>query len=248
MKAASIKSLPVGVYLARELRFSQDFSQGPSERARIAELRTRLQAAIPDGDRYKPGTAVYFRLGHGGVARLIENEDELMRALSARGFEIFDLEGASVSEIRQRFRHARTVVRIEGSQQCHLTFALPEGSVLISLMPSNRFTMVLLAYARAIGLQWGCVVFDRAAHGYHVDVGDVLRTLDLAEQKREDGHRVPGKSRRRHRIDPDINCWRPIGPTVCKATTACGMLTSVQRPHFGPSSEPTASSTPKGLK
>ena len=108
-----------------------------------------------------------------------------MRALIAKGFEVFDLEGASVSDIHQRFRHARTVVSIEGSQQCHLTFALPEGSVLISLMPSDRFTMVLLAYARAIDLQWGCVVIDRATNGYRVNVDDVLKTLDLAEERRQ---------------------------------------------------------------
>lgn len=79
----------------------------------------------------------------------------------------------------------RTVVSIEGSQQCHLTFALPPGASLISLIPSDRFSVVLLGYARAIELQWGCVVIDRVEHGYHVNVDDVLRTLDLAERQRE---------------------------------------------------------------
>lgn len=185
VKAAGLSPLPAGVYLARELHCYQDHGQGPSKRARIAELRARLAAAIPDGDRYAPGSAVYFRRGHSGVARLIENEDELMRALTAKGFEVFDLEGASVSDIQQRFRHARTVVSIEGSQQCHLTFALPPGASLISLIPSDRFSVVLLGYARAIELQWGCVVIDRVEHGYHVNVDDVLRTLDLAERQRE---------------------------------------------------------------
>lgn len=185
VRAAGLKPLPAGVYLARELHFYQDYSQGPSKRARITELRARLQTAIPDGDRYKPGSSVYFRRGHSGVPRLIENEDELMRALSARGFEVFDLEGASMTEIHQRFRHAHTVVSIEGSHQCHLTFSLPRGAILISLMPSDRFTMVLLGYARAIELLWGCVVIERSIHGYRANVDDVLKTLDLAEIQQE---------------------------------------------------------------
>lgn len=185
VRAAGLKPLPAGVYLARELHCFQDYSQGPSKRARITELRQRLASAIPDGERHAPGGKVYFRRGHSGVARIIENEDELIQALTARGFELFELEGASVTDIQQRFRHAHTVVSIEGSQQCHLTFALPPGATLISLMPSDRFTMVLLAYARAIDLQWGCVIIDPSAKGYRVKVDDVFRTLDLAERQRQ---------------------------------------------------------------
>lgn len=185
VRAAGLTPLPDGVYVARELHCYQDYSQGPSKRARIAELRARLAAAIAEGSHYARGSAVYFRRGHSGIARLIENEGELMQALTAKGFEVFDLEGASVTDIHQRFRHARTVVSIEGSQQCHLTFALPAGATLISLMPTDRFTMVLLAYARAIDLQWGCVMIDPATHGYRVNVDDVFRTLDLAERQRQ---------------------------------------------------------------
>lgn len=183
VKAAELHPLPQGVYLARKLHFYQDFSQGPSKRARLATLRARLAANISDGQRYKPGSAVYFRRGHTGVARLIENEDELIRVLTDRGFEIFDLEGASVADIQQRFRHARMVVSIEGSQQCHLSFAMQPGACLISLIPSDRFTIVLLGYARAVDLLPGFLVIDPAKEGYRVNLSDLLRTLDLAEER-----------------------------------------------------------------
>jgi hypothetical protein len=186
VQAAELHPLPQGVYFARKLHFYQDFSQGPSKRARLATLRARLAATIPDGQRYKPGSAVYFRRGHTGVARLIENEDELIRVLTDRGFEIFDLEGASVADIQQRFRHARMVVSIEGSQQCHLSFAMPPGACLISLIPSDRFTMVLLGYARAVDLLPGFLVIDPGKEGYRVNLSNLLKTLDLAEERLQD--------------------------------------------------------------
>lgn len=193
VKAAELHPLPQGVYFARKLHFYQDFSQGPSKRARLATLRARLAAYIPDGQRYKPGSAVYFRRGHTGVARLIENEDELIRVLTDRGFEIFDLEGASVADIQQRFRHARMVVSIEASQQCHLSFAMPPGACVISLIPSDRFTMVLPGYARAVDLLPGFLVIDSAKEGYRVNVNDMFKTLDLAEKQLE-AHplKIPG--------------------------------------------------------
>lgn len=193
VQAANVHPLPPGVYFARKLHFYQDFSQGPSKRARLAALRARLAASIPDGHRYKPGGAVYFRRGRTGVARLIENEDELIRVLTDRGFEVFDLEGASVADIQQRFRHARMVVSIEGSQQCHLSFAMPPGACVISLIPSDRFTMVLPGYARAVDLLPGFVVIDPAKEGYRVNVSDLLKTLDLAEKQLEaNPPNVPG--------------------------------------------------------
>lgn len=187
VQAADLHPVPEGVYFARKLYCYQDFSQGPSKRARLAALRAKLAAAIPDSGRYKPGSAVYFRRGHSGVARLIENEDELIRALADRGFEVFDLEGASVADIQQRFRQARMVVSIEGSQQCHLSFAVPAGTCLISLIPSDRFTMVLLGYARAVDLVPGFLVMDRSPGGYRVDLNDLLSTLDLAEKRLQAG-------------------------------------------------------------
>ncbi|WP_127805926.1 glycosyltransferase family 61 protein [Hydrogenophaga sp. NH-16] len=182
VNAAGLKPLNTGVYFARQLHFYQDYGQGPSKRARIGELRARLASAISDDDRFAKGASVYFRRGTSGVARVIENEDELMRALESIGFEIFHLEGASVADIQQRFRHARRVISIEGSQQCHLTFAMPRGSTLISLIPADRFSGVLIGYARAIGLKWGCVVIDRANNGYRVNIDDVLKTLDIIER------------------------------------------------------------------
>jgi hypothetical protein len=186
-EAAGVQPAPRGVYFARRLHVYQDFSQGPSKRARLAHLRSRLTATIPDSSRYKSGSAVYFRRGSTGVARLIENEDELIRALTTRGFEVFDLEAASLADIQQRFRHARIVVGVEGSQQCHLSFALQAGACMISLIPADRFTLVLLGYARAVGLVPGFLVMDHSTEGYRVDLNDLFRTLDLAEERLQAG-------------------------------------------------------------
>ena len=185
-RAVGIQPAPRGIYFAKTIHFYQDFSQGSSKRARLATLRSRLLAAIPDNARYKPGSAVYFRRGSTGVARLVSNEDEVIHALQARGFEVFDLTGASLIDIQQRLRDARIVVGVEGSQQCHLSFAMPAGACMISLIPPDRFTLILLGYARAVGLVPGFLVMDRSAEGYRVNLDDLSRTLDLAEEHRQD--------------------------------------------------------------
>jgi hypothetical protein len=186
VRAVGIQPAKSGVYWARTMHFYQDYGQGPSKRARLARLRAQLAAAIPDDSRYPAGSAVYFRRGPTGVARLVANEDELIRMLQSRGFEVFELQGASVADIQQRLRRARLVVGVEGSHQAHLGFAMPAGACMISLIPPDSFTLILVGYARAVGLVPGFLVMDRAANGYQVNLDDMARTLDLAERHLQD--------------------------------------------------------------
>jgi hypothetical protein len=165
-------------YHVEKLTLYQDHGQGSSKRSRYAQIRSKLASVIPECNA--GGDAVYLRRGAGGVARRITNEDELSQELAQRGFEVFDLEGASMSDIYQRFRSARVVVSIDGSHVNHLYFSMPKGACLITLVPADRFTMIHVGCASAFGMRYGFVVIDPVEGGYHVPLTDLMKTLDLA--------------------------------------------------------------------
>lgn len=169
---------PAPLVFVESLTLCQDHGQGANKRARYADLRRRLAAAV-DGP-CADGGRVYFRRGAGGVARLVANEDEVTRALDDLGFEVFDLEGASMADIQRRFRSARTVVSVDGSHLNHLYYALPPDSLLLTLVPADRFTLNQIAYCAAISLRYAFMVVDPRPEGYFVSIGDLLDTLERA--------------------------------------------------------------------
>jgi capsular polysaccharide biosynthesis protein len=167
------------IQIVERLTIYQDFGQGSSKRARYSEMRQRLSTAWPSEDSKK--TAIYFRRGSTGVARMISNEEAMIEALAKSGFEICDLSDASVPDIYRRFKHARLVVSVDGSHLNHLYFTMPQGSRLVTLIPSDRFTMNQRGYAQAAGLRYSFLVMDKDSTGYRVKIPDLLRTLDLIE-------------------------------------------------------------------
>lgn len=177
VRAFGLQPKPPGLYRVGRLALPQDFSQGSSKRARYAELRRRLSESFPEAGH--EGRAIYLRRGRSGVARVVANEDELVSALSAKGFESFDITGASLPDIVHRFRNADVVVSMEGSHLNHLYLTLPAGAKLVTLVPADRFTMVQTGYANAVGLRFGFVVADPTPDGYDVSLPDLHATLEL---------------------------------------------------------------------
>lgn len=164
--------------LVRRLHLFQDFGQGTLKRSRYAIMRDRLRQHFPEtaGD----GERLYVRRGGGGQARPIEDEETLVEHLKEDGFELLDVANASLSEIQKRGRRARLVISMEGSHLCHLHLAMPEGGCMIVLMPADRVSAMLAGFAQANGLRFGLLMLEPGEHGYRVELEQLRRTIDLA--------------------------------------------------------------------
>lgn len=177
LQAFGFQPQPGQVLQVDQLTVYQDHSQGSSKRRRYAELRRRLKIAYP-GQR-QGSSRVYFRRGATGAARLIANEEAVIDSLKARGFEVFDLPGASTQNIINRFRHVDFVVSMDGSHLNHLYFTMQRGAKMMTFVPANRFTMNQVGYCAAAGLRYGFIVADPTAAECSVSIPELNATLDL---------------------------------------------------------------------
>lgn len=179
LQAFGFRPEPFDLLHVERLTLYQDHGQGSSKRQRYAELRRRLEVAYPE--LVPSGPRVYFRRGTTGVARFVANEEAVIASLSARGFEVFDLAGASVREVQTRFRHAECIVSMDGSHLNHLYFAMQPGGKLMTFVPADRFTMVHIGYCVAAEFRYGFMVVDPTPAGYEVSLPDLHATLDLMD-------------------------------------------------------------------
>lgn len=148
--------------------------------ARFEELRKRARRmAKTDGPK-----RVMLRRGKLGVPREMINRPNVIDALVARGFEIMDPEALSVVEITEKLAHAEIAVFVEGSVQSHCLLAMPGGSALLAIQPSNRFNSHAKIYADALGMHWGYVVAEAEGSSFRLPIDRLLHTLDLMEAAR----------------------------------------------------------------
>jgi capsular polysaccharide biosynthesis protein len=175
-QAFGLRPEPSSIQQVERLTIYDDHSQGSSKRERYAELRRRLEATFPGG---ASSPAVYLRRGSSGAARLVANEEAVVTSLAGYGFDVFDMGGASLRDMVQRFRHAEIVVSMDGSHLNHLYFAMPPGAALLTFVPADRFTMNQVGYTVAAGLRYGFMVVDPAPGGYEVSIPDLQETLAL---------------------------------------------------------------------
>jgi len=154
----------------------QDFGHNSLKRKRFALLRNRLRS------RY-PGTGkeafVYLRRGRSGVARLVQNEDEILEAIVKLGFVILDVASDPLDRILATLADAKLVVSIEGSHLAHCGAAIPTGGGLLVLQPCDRFSHTQRSWCESVGARFGFVVGMRSGAGYHFSVSEILRTTDL---------------------------------------------------------------------
>lgn len=178
LDALSLPALPDRPVLADQLVTYQDFGQGSHKIARYNRIRDRLQARFGGGK----AAPVYLRRGRTGTPRVIANEDALVDALLARNWRVLDVAGTSVQTIQQALCPASVVVSIDGSHLDHAHLSLLPGSVLVLLVPQDRFTLHHIGLAHAHGLKPGFVVLNGSQEsGYTADLDEILRTLDLAD-------------------------------------------------------------------
>ena len=179
LEALDLSVLTAPVIHADRFILYQDFGQGSHKQARYQVIRDRLHAKF-GGKRAKE--RVFLSRGRTGAPRFIANEAKLIDALVARNWLILDISTASMEELQRALCQARVVVSIDGSHLSHAHLSLPPGAAMVVLMPQDRFTSIHLGLCRAHRVSPGIVVLTGTLEkGYHVELDDVLRTVDLAE-------------------------------------------------------------------
>lgn len=178
LEALALPALPDRSVLADQLVTYQDFGQGSHKVARYNRIRDQLQARFGS-----PGeTAVYLRRGRTGAPRWIANEDALIEALLARNWQVIDIANTSVETMQRALCPARIVVSIDGSHLDHAHLSLRPGSRMVVLVPQDRFTLRQVGLSRAHDVAPGFVVLKGSVEtGYHADLDEILRTVDLTE-------------------------------------------------------------------
>ena len=157
------------------LTLFRDFSQNSLKEARYRTMRAMLSARVePDGD----ADIVYLAREGTGVARTIDNEIELAGALQKHGARVLSLERDSVTTILAALRRARLIITVEGSQQMHGLYALPDTAALLVMQPPRRFNMIRKGFADCLGWPFGFHVGEDRGDAFHVDPDEVLRLGD----------------------------------------------------------------------
>jgi len=179
LDAFDLSVVDAAVVHADRLTVYQDFGQGSHKRQRYAVIRNKLHARFGGDD---PTDIVYIRRGRTGAQRVITNETELIDQLSARNWRIIDMATTTVEETQRALCRARIVVSIDGSHIDHAHLSLRPGATMVVLMPQDRFSTRQVGLCQAHGVSIGMVVVTGdQAQGYHADLDEVLRTVDLAE-------------------------------------------------------------------
>jgi hypothetical protein len=158
----------------------QDFYWGtPQDSLRSAQvnaMRKRARAHLPS--KGEP-TLVYLRRGATGAYRPVQNEEELLDALSRHGFMVIDVSSSSLEQILAILASAKVVVSLEGSQATHCAYSMPDRSGLILLQPPDRFLSFHRGWTASAGIRFGFVVGSSEENGYSFSPSEVLQTVEL---------------------------------------------------------------------
>ncbi len=179
LSALNLSVEATSVVQADELVVYQDYAQGSHKRARYAAIRDRLHTLFGGGEATD---YLYLQRGLTGERRIIANEDAFCAELRRRNWKILDVATASMADMQRALCRARVVVGIEGSQLNHAQASLKPGSVLVVLIPNDRFGSTHPERSRAHDTRCGIVVLPGSkAAGYHVDKDEVFRTIELVK-------------------------------------------------------------------
>lgn len=159
----------------RKLLYFLDYAQNRTKRERYDRLRAPVLARAGS----TPRRAVYFRRGSGGAQRELSNQAEIEERLSRRGFLVLDPTVETVEKVIDLCAGAPCAVSVEGSHLAHGLLSVAAGGALLALQPPNRFNNVYKDRADCLGLRYGFVVGRATEAGFHVDVDEIERTLDL---------------------------------------------------------------------
>jgi len=141
----------------------------------LAKMRDRIRGAVT-GSSASPG--VMLLRGGSGRRRILVNESELGRALSARGFTVVDPMATTVSQMAAACAGAEVVIGVEGSHMVHGVLALAPGASFITIQPPFKFDNTCKPYCDALGIKYAFTVGRAAEGGFSVELERVLAIID----------------------------------------------------------------------
>ena len=180
----ALLSLPKASTIAKaqieELVIYADFAQNSFKKTRYDELRARIRSKLGHKER-GIGKRVYIKRGPTGEPRILSNEDEVVRKLSAEGFAILDPVNMTSAEIARRSMDAQVVVAVEGSHLSHAIYTLAENGAIVTIQPPRRFALPYKEFADRMNMPFAFLVGDCQGAGFRIDVNDLLRLLELVQ-------------------------------------------------------------------
>lgn len=161
--------------LIGRLTFYGDYAQNSFKEARYRTLRARMRQSLGPS---RPSQGVFLRRGSAGEPRQLVNEAALAEFLTARGFDIIDLDGTDVLDIARRTLDAPVVIGVEGSHLSHAIYSVADTGAFLVIQPPDRFALPYKEFTDRLGLTFGFVVATAAEGGFAVDLDDIRWTLD----------------------------------------------------------------------
>ncbi len=123
----------IGVFAPHELRWVRD--------GLLAGMGITTNSPATEG--------LYYVTRRDTTNRQVINEDEVIRFLSQRGFEIITLTGMPLQKQIERFASAKIVIGPHGAGLTNMLFAPPDAT-LIELMPNDQVNHCFWVIANAI--------------------------------------------------------------------------------------------------
>lgn len=152
----------------------QDFGMTQNRATRLATLRDRVRANVPQG---RSGHGVFIlRGGHG---RQLHNEPQIAELMSRQGFEIIDPTIQTVSEIVSRINRAAIVVSVEGSALAHGLLSMANDGAMVTIQPPRRFNNIWKDFTDTLGMRYGFILGEDHGDSFSVNCDDLLRTIAL---------------------------------------------------------------------
>lgn len=157
-----------------KMSYCRDIGQNADRAGRLERLQAKVQGLF--GDAGVPGA--FIRRGRTGVSRVLLNEDEVVDALSARGFAIVSSTDP-LEHILRSVSGASVTVAMEGSHWNHLFLASRRDALHVTINPADRFNNIFADFIDHTPGQLATTVAIREGDGYRVDISNLLRLIDL---------------------------------------------------------------------
>ncbi len=142
-------------------------------------LRVRIK--LRSGQTPSMYRKVFISRGSSGSRREIANLKELQESLEKEDFFVLYPEKESSSTIISVLSGASVVVGMVGSALAHAQLAMPQGSSLVVIQPSNLFSGFHKLFADVSGIRFAFVVADTINDESFVDIPRLLKTIELVD-------------------------------------------------------------------
>ena len=170
--------------LVENLCFLSDFSQNSYKLQRYLRIRENLKDSLdPKETGYK---GVFIARGQSGSKRTLLNENEVIRHLQSKGFDVIYPEKMPSEDIARRLWNAKIVVTVEGSAQNHAIYSMAASGALLLLQPPSRFGIIIKGACDCMGIGWGFYVCapSNDGEGFYVDnFADLDKVMDKLQSR-----------------------------------------------------------------